>query len=85
MSTVDPSTIGLKASETSATARLWNGVGAAVTAVRGLAFWTTIPLPLVIVATLLTGAVAAAPLLVVGLVVLNVLCAAIGQPYSPDA
>ena len=51
-------------------------------AVAGAAFWASIPLPLVIAATLVTGAVAAAPLLVVGLVLLNVCCAALGQFYS---
>lgn len=51
-------------------------------AVAGAAFWASIPLPLVIAATLVTGAVTTAPLLVVGLVLLNVCCAALGQFYS---
>jgi len=83
MSTVDPPS--LRQTDTAVQARLSDAVETAVTAVRGLAFWTTIPLPLVIVGALLTGVLGAAPLVVVGLVVLNVVCAAIGQSYAPDA
>ena len=54
------------------------------TAVSGAAFWASIPLPLVILAMLVTGAVMTAPLLVVGLVIVNVVCAALGHTYSPD-
>lgn len=82
MSTVDPSTPRLPATETDVQARLSDAVDTSVTAVRGLAFWTTIPMPLLIVATLLSGA---APLLVAGLVLLNICCAVVGQSYSPNA
>jgi hypothetical protein len=85
MSTVDPSTLRLPATDTSVTARLSDAGAHAVTAVQGVAFWATIPLPLVIVATLLTGTVASAPVLVVGLVLLNVVCAVLGHTYSPNA
>jgi hypothetical protein len=84
MSTVDPSSLRLPAAETGVQSRLANALRTGLTAVRGLAFWTTIPLPLVIVGALLTGVLASAPLAVVGLVVLNVLCAAVGQPYTPN-
>jgi hypothetical protein len=84
MATVDPSSYRLPAAGSALRTRLSNAADTAATAVRGLAFWTTIPLPLVIVAALLTGAATAAPLFVAGLVVLNGLCAALGQPYSPN-
>lgn len=84
MSTVDPSTLQLPA-DTGVRTRLSGAVSVACTAVRGVAFWTTILLPLVIVGTLLTGVLAAAPLFVAGLVVLNVVCAVLGQSYSPNA
>lgn len=54
----------------------------AIAAVRGVAFWATIPLPLVIVGTLVTGTAASTPLLVVGLLLLNVVCAVVGQRHS---
>lgn len=79
MSTLDPSTPRLPARETHVKS-LYNG---ARTAVSGAAFWASIPLPLVIVAVLLSGAVTAAPALLVGLVALNVCCAALGHSYSP--
>lgn len=85
MSTVDPPSLQLPATETDAQTRLSDAFDTGRCAVRGVAFWATIPMPLVVVATLLTGFVATSPLLVAGLVVLNVLCAVIGQPYSPDA
>jgi len=77
MSTLDPSTRRLPARGRELT-------GAVRTAVSGVAFWASIPLPLCIAAALLTGAVESAPFLVLGLVVLNVCCAALGQPYSPN-
>ncbi|KAA9396575.1 hypothetical protein Har1130_18190 [Haloarcula sp. CBA1130] len=52
---------------------------------QGVAFWASIPLPLVIAATLATNVVAAQPLLVSGLVVLNIVCAVLGHNYSPNA
>ena len=56
-----------------------------MTTVRAAAFWATIPLPLVIVGTLLTGHVTSTPLFVAGLVLLNVLCAVFGHSHSPTA
>ena len=56
-----------------------------VSVFQGVAFWATIPLPLVIAGTLATNAVAAQPLLVGGLVVLNIVCAIFGHNYSPSA
>ena len=82
MSTADRSIPGLPTPETAVQTRLSDAADTAVTAIRGLAFWTTIPMPLVIVATLLTGVT---PLVVAGLVVLNVVCAVLGQSYSPNA
>ena len=52
---------------------------------QGVAFWASIPLPLVIAGTLATNVVAAQPLLVSGLVVLNIVCAVLGHNYSPNA
>ncbi|GGN94701.1 hypothetical protein [Haloarcula pellucida] len=83
MSTVDSSLPRLPATGTVRT--LASSIATScLTAVRAAAFWATIPLPLIIVGSLLTGVVATAPLFVVGLVVLNVLCAAIGHEYSPE-
>ena len=79
MSTIDPASPRLPTRQTDAA----TVVGTCRSAVSGLAFWASIPLPLVILATLVTGAVTAAPLLVTGLVVLNVCCAAVGHTYSP--
>ena len=58
-------------------------IGSVRTAVSGVAFWATIPLPLVILALLLSGAATAAPVALVGLVLLNVCCAALGHTYTP--
>ncbi|MGB9934076.1 hypothetical protein [Haloarcula amylolytica] len=52
---------------------------------QGVAFWASIPLPVVIAGTLATNVVAAEPLLVSGLVVLNIVCAVLGHNYSPSA
>jgi hypothetical protein len=79
MSTFDPSPSRLPARRTDVTAV----VDSCRTALRGVAFWASIPLPLVIAAAILSGAVTAAPLLVLGLVLLNVCCAALGHTYSP--
>lgn len=87
MSTLDPSNPRLPARDTDSGAvadACRTAIDACRTAVAGAAFWASIPLPLVILATLVTGAVTTAPLLVVGLVLLNVLCAAIGHTYSPN-
>ena len=80
MSTFDPSIPRLPARETNVSAV----ADSFRTAVSGVAFWASIPLPLVILATLATGVVMTAPLLVVGLVVVNVVCAALGHTYSPN-
>ncbi|MDS0284630.1 hypothetical protein [Haloarcula onubensis] len=79
MSTLDPSTPRLPAPSTDAD-RL---VGKARRALSGAAFWASIPLPLVILAVLLSGVATAAPAVLVGLVVLNVCCAALGHSYTP--
>ena len=79
MSTLDPSSPRLPARTTDVDSRL----GAVRTAVSGAAFWASIPLPLVILAVLLSGAATAAPLALVGLVLLNVCCAALGHTYTP--
>lgn len=52
---------------------------------QGVAFWASIPLPVVIAGTLATNVVAAEPMLVSGLVVLNIVCAVLGHNYSPSA
>jgi len=79
MSTLDPSTPRLPARKTDVESL----VHVARTAVTGAAFWASIPLPLLIVVVLLSGAATAAPALLVGLVALNVCCAALGHSYSP--
>ncbi|WP_262177225.1 hypothetical protein [Haloarcula laminariae] len=79
MSTHEPSTTRLPARAADVDAL----VGKARTAVSGAAFWASIPLPLVILAALLSGVATAAPLVLVALVVLNVCCAAIGHSYTP--
>ncbi|MFC6976587.1 hypothetical protein ACFQL1_20855 [Halomicroarcula sp. GCM10025709] len=56
-----------------------------VSVCQGIAFWATIPLPLIIAGTLATNVVTSQPLLVGGLVVLNIVCAALGHNHSPDA
>lgn len=60
-------------------------VGTVAAAVRALAFWLTIPLPVVLVVTLVSGLVASAPLAVAGLVGLNIACAVVGRNHSPGA
>ncbi|MBX0288427.1 hypothetical protein [Haloarcula salinisoli] len=79
MSTLDPSTPGLPARTPDVGAL----VGTLRRAVSGAAFWASIPLPLVIVAVLLSGTATATPMVFVGLVVLNACCAAIGHTYTP--
>ncbi|MBX0295891.1 hypothetical protein [Haloarcula nitratireducens] len=58
-------------------------VDACATLVRGVAFWATIPLPVLIASTLVTGFVASSPRSVVALVALNVVCAVVGRNHSP--
>ena len=79
MSTLDPSTPRTPLPTTD----LDTLVGSVRTAVSGAAFWASIPLPLVILTVLLSGAATTAPILLVGLVVLNVCCAALGHTYTP--
>lgn len=78
MSTRDPSTRRLPPG-VSGIRTLLSGV---VTAIRGLAFWATILLPLVVLAMLISGTVTAAPAMVVGLVLMNVCCVALGHSYN---
>lgn len=79
MSTLDPSIPRLPARES-----FPKRLGAACRRfLSGAAFWASIPLPLVILAALVTGVVNTAPLLVGGLVLLNVCCAVLGHTYSP--
>lgn len=79
MSTLDPS-IPRSPASTTDSATL---AGTARTVVSGVAFWATIPLPLVVLAALLSGVATASPLVLVGLVLLNVCCAALGHSYTP--
>jgi len=79
MSTLDPSTPRLPARNTDAGALF----AALRRAISGAAFWASIPLPLVILAVLLSGVATTAPGALVGLVVLNVGCAVLGHSYSP--
>ncbi|WP_324664609.1 hypothetical protein [Haloarcula sediminis] len=79
MSTLDPSTPRLPARATDIDALL----GTARTAISGAAFWASIPLPLVILAALLSGVAATTPMALVALVALNVCCAALGHSYTP--
>jgi hypothetical protein len=58
---------------------------AVVPVFQRVAFWASIPLPLVIAGTLVTNVVAAQPLLVVVLTLLNIVCAILGHNYSPGA
>lgn len=80
MSTLDPSTPRLPARTVGIDAL----IGTARTAISGAAFWASIPLPLVILATLLSGLATAVPMALVALVVLNVCCAALGHSYTPS-
>lgn len=82
MSTVDPSSIRLPGA--GAIARLCDAGKRLRSAFRAAAFWTSIPLPLLIFGTLVTGVVASTPLLVAALALLNVCCAVIGHSYSPE-
>lgn len=84
MSTVDPSSIRLPDPDVGAIARLSDAGGRLSRAFRAAAFWTSIPLPLLIFGTLVTGVVASTPLLVAALALLNVCCAVIGHNYSPE-
>ena len=54
-----------------------------VSVFQGIAFWASIPLPFVIAGTLATDIVAAQPLLIGALTVLNFICAVLGHTYSP--
>ncbi|MFC7078444.1 hypothetical protein [Haloarcula halophila] len=84
MSTADPSIPRLPAGASNLQALLATVVETLLSVFRGLAFWATIPLPLVIAGTLATNVVATRPLLVGSLVVLNVVCAALGHSHSPS-
>ncbi|MBV0925592.1 hypothetical protein KTS45_15405 [Halomicroarcula limicola] len=57
--------------------------GVCTALVRGIAFWGTILLPVLIASTLVTGFVASSPRSVVALVALNVVCAVVGRNHSP--
>ncbi|MFC7076173.1 hypothetical protein [Haloarcula halophila] len=85
MSTADPSIPRPPAVASNLQALLATVVETIVSLFQGIAFWATIPLPLVIAGTLATNVVATRPLLVGGLVVLNIVCAALGHNYSPKA
>jgi hypothetical protein len=85
MSTADPSIPRPPAVASTLQALLATIVETIVSLFQGIAFWATIPLPLVIAGTLATNVVATRPLLVGGLVVLNIVCAALGHNYSPNA
>jgi len=79
MSTLDPSIPRPSAPTTNVDTL----VGTAQTVVSGAAFWASIPPPLVVLATLLSGFATAAPFAFIGLVLLNVCCAALGHSYTP--
>jgi len=79
MSTLDPSSPPLSAPTTAVDTM----VGTARTVISGAAFWASIPLPLVVLAALLSGVATAVPLVLVGLVLLNVCCAVLGHSYTP--
>ncbi|WP_284011750.1 MULTISPECIES: hypothetical protein [Haloarcula] len=85
MSTADPSIPRPPAVASNLQELLATVVETIVSVFQGIAFWATIPLPLVIAGTLATNVVATRPLLVGGLVVLNIVCAALGHNYSPNA
>lgn len=85
MSTADPSIPRPPAVASTLQALLATVVETIVSLCQGIAFWATIPLPLVIAGALVTNVVATRPFLVGGLVVLNIVCAALGHNYSPDA
>ena len=78
MSTLDPSTPRLPRRPTDVDTLL----ASVRTAVSAAAFWASIPLPLAILAVLLSGAATTAPLALVGLVLLNVCCAALGHTHT---
>ncbi|WP_324759841.1 hypothetical protein [Haloarcula montana] len=84
MSTADPSIPRPPAVASSLQALLATVIATVVSVFRGVAFWATIPLPLVIAGTLATDVVATDPLLVGALVALNVICVALGHNYSPN-
>ncbi|NLV08284.1 hypothetical protein GOC83_19385 [Haloarcula rubripromontorii] len=85
MSTSDLSIPRPPATESNVQSLLAMAVETIVSVFQGVAFWASIPLPLVIAGTLATNVVAAQPLLVGGLVVLNIACAILGHNYSPGA
>lgn len=84
MSTVDPSSIRLPDAGADAITRLSDAGRRLHSVFRAAAFWASIPLPLLIFGTLVTGVVASTPLLVAALALLNVCCAVIGHSYSPE-
>jgi len=79
MSTLDPSNARLP----TRTATVDTLIDTVRTVLSGAAFWASIPLPLVIFAALLSGVATSVPLALVGLVLLNVCCAALGHSYTP--
>lgn len=85
MSTSDLSIPRPPAAESNLQSLLAMFVETIVSVFQGVAFWASIPLPLVIAGTLATNVVAAQPLLVTGLVVLNIVCAVLGHNHSPSA
>lgn len=85
MSTSDLSIPRPPAAESNVQSLVAMVVKAIVSVFQGVAFWASIPLPIVIAGTLATDVVAAQPLLVSGLVVLNIVCAVLGHNYSPNA
>ena len=80
MSTADPSTPHLPAAVDPLHSLVASTINASISALQGLAFWATIPLPLAILGALVTGLVSLMP----HLVVLNILCAAVGHRHSPQ-
>jgi len=85
MSTSDLSIPRPPAAESNVQSLLAMVVETILSVFQGVAFWASIPLPVVIAGTLATNVVAAQPLLVSGLVVLNIVCAIFGHNYSPSA
>ena len=84
MSTADPSTPHLPTAVDPLHSLVASTINASISALQGLAFWATIPLPLAILGSLVTGLVSSMPHLVGALVVLNILCAAVGHRHSPQ-
>ena len=84
MSTADPSTPHLSTTVDPLYSLVASTINASISALQGLAFWATIPLPLAILGTFVTGLVSSMPHLTGALVVMNVLCAAVGHRHSPQ-